>query len=119
MLLILQNDPGILAWVMQLQKMHAGGFLTSIGEAAQRADAENYPLIRPLLLILKEKYPDYDRSKNEIGRGAQPSPESICECGHASALHSNNKILAYRICTHHDANGKYCVCGRFRLRKQQ
>jgi hypothetical protein len=40
---------------------------------------------------------------------------AICKCGHAFGIHSKNSNLAYRICCHHDRNGKYCPCGRFRL----
>ncbi len=60
-MLILQNDPELIDWVFNLKRMYAGGFLMAIGEAAQLADHANYPLMRPLLLDLKKKYPGYDR----------------------------------------------------------
>jgi hypothetical protein len=43
---------------------------------------------------------------------------AMCECGHRFALHCRNRNPAYRICAYHDANGKYCPCMRFRLRKE-
>jgi hypothetical protein len=64
---ILQNDREMLDWVLNLDRMHAGGFLLAIGDAAQRADHENYPLMRPMLLVLKHKYPEYSKA---AGRGA-------------------------------------------------
>jgi hypothetical protein len=65
--MILQNDPELLDWVANLYLMNSGGFLRAIGDAAQRADAENYVLMRPMMLVLKAKYPDYD-SPSEPGR---------------------------------------------------
>lgn len=59
LLMSVQNDPELVDWVLNLDRMRAGGFLLAIGLAAQRADAQNYPLMRPLLLRLKEKYPEY------------------------------------------------------------
>jgi hypothetical protein len=57
--LILQTDPELAEWVLNLDRLHAGGFLSAIGIAAQRADFQNYPLMRPLLISLKRKYPEY------------------------------------------------------------
>jgi hypothetical protein len=59
-MMILQNDPELVDWVFNLDLMHAGDFLRSIGSAAQRADVANYSLMRPLLRELKKKYPQYD-----------------------------------------------------------
>lgn len=61
---ILQNDPEILTWVINLERFHAGSFLRSIGLAAQHADISNYTLMRPLLVCLMKKYPDYANKEN-------------------------------------------------------
>lgn len=67
--LIAQNDdPELLEW---LSKAHTegGGFLSAIAKAALVADHENYPLMRPLLSVLRLKYPAYEPSdavKQEI-----------------------------------------------------
>jgi hypothetical protein len=37
----------------------AGGFLVALADAALRADGENYPILRPALRELKQKYPEY------------------------------------------------------------
>lgn len=58
-MLILQNDPELMDWVFNLERLHCGSFLRSIGLAAQMADSSNYAAMRPLLLSLKEKYLDY------------------------------------------------------------
>jgi hypothetical protein len=65
--MILENDPTILNWVINLERMHAGNFLRSIGLAAQYADMSNYALMRPLLADLMKKYPKYSRA---IRKGA-------------------------------------------------
>lgn len=37
----------------------AGDFLLTFASAVCRADATNYPLLRPAILALKSKFPDY------------------------------------------------------------
>ena len=37
----------------------AGDFLKSLAEAGLRADADNYAILRPVLLQMKAKYPKY------------------------------------------------------------
>jgi len=67
--LVAQNDdPEMLEW---LSKAHteAGGFLSAIAQAAIVADHETYPLIRPVIIALRRKYPKYEPShavKEEI-----------------------------------------------------
>jgi hypothetical protein len=68
-MLILQNDPVIQEWVLNLERFHAGSFLRSIALAAQHADSSNYALMRPLLLDLMKKYSDY--AKAPWGEAAQ------------------------------------------------
>jgi hypothetical protein len=46
-----------------------GGFVSAIARAALVADWDNYPLMRPLILQLRAKYPRYEPSdavKQEI-----------------------------------------------------
>ena len=42
--------------------VRAGDFLQAIVDAATRADWDNYPLLRPVLLQLRDKYPKYSFS---------------------------------------------------------
>ena len=42
----------------------AGGFLSKFATAAVVADSENYFIIRPALLLLMEKYPEYKTAKD-------------------------------------------------------
>jgi hypothetical protein len=65
--MLLLTDPLMVDWVMNLEEMRAGSFLRFIGQAAQRANAEHYTLMRPMLLVLKDKYPEYGK---RIGRSA-------------------------------------------------
>jgi hypothetical protein len=54
------QDPSLIDWLLNAQT-NAGDFLRSLAEAGLRADAENYPLLRPALLVLKNRYPQYDK----------------------------------------------------------
>lgn len=61
--MIAQEDHELLNWIFCLANQEprkSGGFLESVGLMAVRADAENYLLLRPVLLALKKKYPEYD-----------------------------------------------------------
>jgi hypothetical protein len=61
--MIAQQDIELFDWVFCLATqypMQSGGFLESVGRCAVRADAENYVILRPVLLQLKAKYPQYD-----------------------------------------------------------
>lgn len=68
-MLIAQNDdPELLEWLAKAD-MDGGAFVRSMARAALVADQENYPLIRPLILFLRAKYPKYeptDAVKREI-----------------------------------------------------
>jgi len=71
--LIAQNDdPELLEWLANAQQ-RGGDFISHIARAALVADWENYPLIRFVLMALRQKYPAYEASdvvKDEI-RGRQ------------------------------------------------
>lgn len=72
--LVAQNDdPELLEWLAKADK-DGGGFVSSVARAALVADWENYPLIRPLVLQLRAKYPSYEPSegvKREIAERRQ------------------------------------------------
>jgi len=52
------GEPGVTSWLMNAVNF-GDGFVHSFAEAAMRADSENYEIIRPALLKLKARYPDY------------------------------------------------------------
>lgn len=72
--LIAQNDDGeLLEWLAKAET-EGGGFVKAIAHAGLSADSENYPMVRPLLLAMRRKYPAYEPSdavKQEI-RERQP-----------------------------------------------
>jgi hypothetical protein len=78
LILIAQNDdPELLEWVAMAAD-RGGAFVSFAAKAGLHADAENYPLIRPLLMVLRNKYPAYEPSdlvKREIRE--RMTPEEI------------------------------------------
>ena len=61
--LIAQNDdPELLEWLANAA-MRGGSFVGSLARAGLHADHSNYPLIRPLLVVMREKYPEYEPSE--------------------------------------------------------
>lgn len=73
-LLIAQNDdPELLEWLSNA-KEKGGGFVSSLANAGLVADHLNYPMLRVVLMAMREKYPEYEPSdavKREI-RERQP-----------------------------------------------
>ena len=62
-LLIAQNDdPELLEWLAKADQ-EGGGFVRALARAALVADCDNYPLIRPLILEMRKKYPRYEPSE--------------------------------------------------------
>lgn len=57
-----EDDPELLEWLAKANH-EGGGFVSAIARAALVADWENYPLIRPLILQLRAKYPRYEPSE--------------------------------------------------------
>lgn len=55
---VAQQDEELLPWIFNA-KERAGDFLKSLCEAALRADADNYGIIRPALLHMKNRFPKY------------------------------------------------------------
>jgi hypothetical protein len=63
-----EDDPELLEWISNAHN-RGGGFIASLAIAALRADSENYPILRPVLLAMRKKYPAYEPSdavKQEI-----------------------------------------------------
>jgi hypothetical protein len=56
-----EDDPELLEWLAKANQ-EGGGFVSAIARAALVADWENYPLLRPLLIELRAKYPRYEPS---------------------------------------------------------
>ena len=69
--MIAQTDDELMDWIYCLANQsprRSGGFLESLSQAAVRADQENYLLLRPALLALKRKYPEYDIKPRYSGK---------------------------------------------------
>lgn len=60
------DDPELLEWLAKAAQ-DGGGFVGAVARAGLVADAENYPLIRPLLMVMRKKYPKYEPS-DEVKR---------------------------------------------------
>lgn len=67
------EDPELIDFLLNCTSW-AGAFLAKLAEAALRADTENYPVLRPALLSMKRKYPDFAVPFNAIKR---PKAEPI------------------------------------------
>ena len=53
------DDPELLEWLSKAY-MEGGTFILSLARAALTADHENYPILRPVLLEMRAKYPQYE-----------------------------------------------------------
>lgn len=62
--MIASEDEELFDW-LQRAAMRGGSFVRSIADAGRYADHENYALLRPVLLALREKYPEYSQG-NEL-----------------------------------------------------
>lgn len=69
-MLMLADDDEMLAYVnAKLYPIEPGSFLKAFLEACQRADHENYPMLRPVLKALSVKYPAHpQRLAEELER---------------------------------------------------
>jgi hypothetical protein len=69
-----QDDPELFLWIQTAaghlapKRPQAGGFLSTMALAALRADHDNYRILRPALLELKAKYPQYARDDEAEAR---------------------------------------------------
>jgi hypothetical protein len=62
------DDPELLEWLAKAN-LDGGMFVASLARAALVADHENYPILRPVLLVMRAKYPAHEPSdavKQEI-----------------------------------------------------
>jgi hypothetical protein len=60
--MVAHTDRELLPWLLGIangKPTRSGDFLRCLAEAALRADVANYPIVRPALLQIREKYPDY------------------------------------------------------------
>ncbi len=57
-----QEDGPVFQWLL-MASVHAGDFLRHLAEAALRADDDNYPILRPVILRMMEKYPVYSTER--------------------------------------------------------
>lgn len=60
--MILLETDDLSPWIFGIlhgEPTTSGGFLLSLAEAARQADAENFELMRPALLLIQKKYPKY------------------------------------------------------------
>jgi hypothetical protein len=69
-----EDDPELLEWLSKAEH-EGGGFISRLAGAALRADWSNYPLIRPVILIMRTKYPQYEPS-DEVKREIAERPKS-------------------------------------------
>lgn len=74
-MLIAQNDdPELLEWLAKADQS-GGGFISALARAGLVADEDNYPILRPVLILMRSKYPKYEPSdevKREIRERNKP-----------------------------------------------
>jgi hypothetical protein len=61
--MILHNDNELARWVfgiLHCEPNRSGDFLRHLAEAAVRADTESYSALRPALLIISNRFPEYE-----------------------------------------------------------
>jgi hypothetical protein len=58
-----EDDPELLEWLSKANQ-DGGGFLSSLARAGLVADFENYPILRPVLMAMRRKYPKYEPSED-------------------------------------------------------
>jgi hypothetical protein len=57
-----QHDPELAPWLLGISNgdpVPSGIFLHFVAHAALTADSENYRILRPVIVLLKKKYPKY------------------------------------------------------------
>ncbi len=58
--MIASDDPELFNWLRNAAAVPHSRFLRPLAEAGLRADSFNYPILRPALLVMKAKYPEYE-----------------------------------------------------------
>jgi hypothetical protein len=69
----LHTDDELMHWVFGIihaEPTRSGDFLWHLAQAAVRADAESYAALRPTLMVLRERFPEY-RCKCHAFRGEE------------------------------------------------
>jgi hypothetical protein len=64
------EDREIVEWLLGVahdRPGYSGKFLKAIASAARHADGSNYQLMRPTLLLLKSKYPQFSLKLGKLG----------------------------------------------------
>ncbi len=61
MLIAQSDDPELLEWLSKAAA-EGGGFISALARAALVADWENYPFVRPILLVMRQKYRRFEPS---------------------------------------------------------
>lgn len=56
-----EDDPELLEWLAKANQ-DGGGFVSSLARAGLVADFQNYPILRPVLIEMRKKYPQYEPS---------------------------------------------------------
>jgi len=65
MLIASMDAPEIHNWIVNASD-RAGSFLSHFALAALHADAANYAILRPVVMALRDKYPDYDLPASNV-----------------------------------------------------
>jgi hypothetical protein len=88
--MIAQEDQDLAPWLYGIAngKPHqSGDFLRALVDAAFRADPLNYPVLRPSLVIISKRYPQYrdDHPENPVtGASIERCPHGFASKGNCS-----------------------------------
>jgi hypothetical protein len=77
--MIAHEDTQLLDWLLGIanqKPVESGDFLKSLADAALRADWENYAALRPALLYIRDKYPQYNDPDGACNYRQQPRPQN-------------------------------------------
>jgi hypothetical protein len=72
--MIALDDAELSDWIMTLGEERSGNFLCALAEAAMKADAEDYSVIRPALVNLKNRYAQRGKEREEIADATVGTP---------------------------------------------
>lgn len=75
--MVLDQDPEVAPWVYGIlhgEPTPAGDFLKDLAAAANRADPQNYPTLRPALLQMMARYPKYYCRHEPAWKASAPGP---------------------------------------------
>lgn len=63
-----EPDKSVITWVFNASE-RGGSFIKHLALAAVYADAQNYVILRPVILRMKEKYPNYAAKTTDPRQG--------------------------------------------------